>query len=268
MEYIHRELEATIHSMCSQFKVILVTGPRQVGKTTMLKECLKDSYHYVTLDDMDDLLMIKSAPAQFFKMHAPPVVIDEIQYAQDAFRFIKLMVDQQDKKGLVCLTGSQTYLLMKNVSESLAGRIGIVDMSGLSLRELHTIDFPHPFLPTPEYAELRRKTLKSYGDVWPTIFRGCMPELADEQHDWNLFYRSYVKSYIQRDVCQAGFRASACRLPPHRPCGFLHGGQQDREFDIIPVSNFPRPCGYFIISSGSMALKADVPVGVGTDGMA
>lgn len=200
MEYIPRQLEKTVQEMCRQFKVTLVTGPRQVGKTTMLCNCLKEKYEYVTLDDMNDLSLAKSDPALFFKNHTLPVLIDEVQYAPELFRYIKFLVDRKDNRGLICLTGSQTYLLMKNVSESLAGRIGIADMLGLSLREKNDVAFSRPFLPTTEYADERSKELKPYQNIWQAIFRGGMPELADPACNWEFFFRSYVKSYIERDV--------------------------------------------------------------------
>ncbi len=185
--------------MLSQFKVVLVTGPRQVGKSTLLKNELKD-FDYVTLDDMSELELARTDPATFFKNHSLPLVIDEVQYAPELFRYIKLIADKNDQKGQICLTGSQTYTLMQNVSESLAGRIGILELQGLSLREKYGVNFYSHFSIDEDYVKSRKLCLKKYENIWDGIFIGSMPEMFNDNVDWDLFYRSYVKSYIERDV--------------------------------------------------------------------
>lgn len=185
--------------MLSQFKVVLVTGPRQVGKSTLLKNELKD-FDYVTLDDMSELELARTDPATFFKNHSLPLVIDEVQYAPELFRYIKLIADKNDQKGQICLTGSQTYTLMQNVSESLAGRIGILELQGLSLREKYGVNFYSHFSIDEDYVKSRKLCLKKYENIWDGIFTGSMPEMFNDNVDWDLFYRSYVKSYIERDV--------------------------------------------------------------------
>ncbi len=185
--------------MLSQFKVVLVTGPRQVGKSTLLKNELKD-FDYVTLDDMSELELARTDPATFFKNHSLPLVIDEVQYAPELFRYIKLIADKNDQKGQICLTGSQTYTLMQNVSESLAGRIGILELQGFSLREKYGVNFFSSFSIDEDYVKSRRLCLKKYENIWYDIFIGSMPEMFNDNVDWDLFYRSYVKSYIERDV--------------------------------------------------------------------
>ena len=199
MPYIQRHAKQTLMKMLSQFKVVLVTGPRQVGKSTLLQNELKN-FEYVTLDDMAELEQARSDPALFFKNHSLPVVIDEVQYAPELFRYIKFLVDKSDAKGQICLTGSQTYSLMQNVSESLAGRIGILELQGLSLREKQKVNFFEPFVPDSDYIQNRLENLVQYNDIWNDIFYGSMPEMANKEIDWNFFYRSYVKSYIERDV--------------------------------------------------------------------
>ena len=199
MPYIQRHAKQTLMKMLSQFKVVLVTGPRQVGKTTLLQNELKN-FEYVTLDDMAELEQARSDPALFFKNHSLPVVIDEVQYAPELFRYIKFLVDKSDAKGQICLTGSQTYSLMQNVSESLAGRIGILELQGLSLREKQKVNFFEPFVPDSDYIQNRLENLVQYNDIWNDIFYGSMPEMTNKEIDWNFFYRSYVKSYIERDV--------------------------------------------------------------------
>lgn len=200
MNYIQRAIEPLVKAMCSQFKAVLVTGARQTGKTTMLRHCLGDTYEYVVLDDINELELAQKDPALFFKSHRLPLLIDEVQQAPELFRQIKLTVDRQDVKGLVCLTGSQTYHLMKHASESLAGRICIIEMNGLSLRELHGVDFSEPFIPSETYIQRRSEKIVPYTDIWQRIHRGSMPALADGNISWEQHYRSYIRTYIDRDI--------------------------------------------------------------------
>lgn len=200
MNYFHRQIEDILKQYLKQFKVVLLTGPRQVGKSTLLKMCLSDDFEYVTLDDINELDMAQNDVAQFFMNHKKPLIIDEVQYAPNIFRHLKYLSDKQDDKGQFCLTGSQNYLLMQNVSESLAGRIGIMELSSFSLRETNQITFNRPFIPTDGYFESRKSSLKREPDIWQRIFRGSMPALLDETADWHFFYNSYIKSYIERDV--------------------------------------------------------------------
>ena len=198
--YINRDISKIILDARKMAKVILVTGPRQVGKTTMLQKELGKSYDYVTLDDYDDLQMAKEDPKLFFKQNPLPVMIDEVQYAPEIFRTIKLEVDRKDEKGLIILTGSQAYHLMKHISESLAGRIMIFEMSGLSLRELYNIDFSAPFIPCDDYLNDRKQHIYQYDNLWNKIHRGSLPALQDEDIHWDWYYRDYIKTYIERDI--------------------------------------------------------------------
>lgn len=200
--YIKRHAEETVCKLSKMFGSVLVTGPRQVGKTTMLKNIVKD-VAYVTLDDP---LLLTSAIEQsttFFKDNPPPVFIDEIQYAPNLFQQIKIIIDRDKKKGQFYMSGSQQFHMMKNVIESLAGRLGLLTLLGLSLREKHGIDFTESFLPADDYFTSRKQSCKamSYDDVWYNIHRGSMPELyVNEDYDWQMFYGAYVKTYIERDV--------------------------------------------------------------------
>ncbi len=199
MTYIPRHISSTLKQMLNQFKVVLVTGPRQVGKSTLLKQELKD-YEYVTLDDMAELDLARNNSSLFFKNHNLPLIIDEVQYAPNLFRQIKLIIDKNELKGQICITGSQTYELMQNVSESLAGRIGILELEGFSIRETLGIDFKKSFITSDEYIQERKEKLVSYNSIWNFIFRGSLPEMQNQDIDWQLFYSSYIKSYIERDV--------------------------------------------------------------------
>ena len=201
MKYFKRLAENVIQKQEKMFKTILVTGARQVGKTTMLKN-IKPDINYITLDDMLLNQLAVEDPELFLKANKPPIIIDEIQYAPNLLRYIKIEVDNSDKKAMYYLTGSQQFNLMKNISESLAGRVGILNLLGLSLREIKDIDFNEPFIPTEEYLNNRRKCEKkiSYDEIWNIIHKGSMPALYQEESDVDMFYAMYVRTYIERDV--------------------------------------------------------------------
>lgn len=201
MEYIKRNCENIIKKQEKMFKAILVTGARQVGKTTMLKNMKKD-INYLTLDDLMLKQLAIEDPNLFIKTNSAPIIIDEIQYAPDLLKYIKIEVDNSDEKARYFLTGSQQFELMKGVSESLAGRIGIINLLGLSLREINGINFNEAFLPTEEYLNKRKKYNKqiSYDKIWNIIHKGSMPAMYDEDSDFDMFYASYVNTYIERDV--------------------------------------------------------------------
>ena len=195
--YIKREIEPTIDAMLKQGKVVLVTGARQVGKTTVLKQHLGNDFNYVSMENPRDYLLAKEDAVLFFESKTLPLIIDEVQRVPELFSPIKWIVDQSEEKGRIVLTGSQTYHLMKGVSESLAGRVRILEMPGLSLRELSgNSSSPHPYVP-----EVIVDSLNSpLTDVWDLIHRGSMPELQDPNIDWDLFYTNYVAAYLERDV--------------------------------------------------------------------
>lgn len=201
MKYIKRSAQEVIEKQEKLFKAILITGARQVGKTTMLKN-MKPDINYITLDDLLLNQFALEDPDLFIKSNKPPVIIDEIQYAPDLLRYIKMAVDNSEQKAMFYLTGSQQFNLMKDVSESLAGRIGIINLLGLSLREIKQIDFNEPFLPTEEYINKRqeKKTNISYNEIWDIIHKGSMPALYQTESDFDMFYSAYVSTYIERDV--------------------------------------------------------------------
>ena len=201
MKYFKRLAEDVIHKQEKMFKAILVTGARQVGKTTMLKS-IKPDIHYITLDDMILNQSAVEEPELFLKANKPPIIIDEIQYAPNLLRYIKISVDNSEKKALYYLTGSQQFNLMNDVSESLAGRVGILNLLGLSLREIKEVNFNEPFIPTKAYLNKRKEYIKdvSYDEVWDIIYKGSMPALYQEESDIGMFYAMYVSTYIERDV--------------------------------------------------------------------
>ncbi len=208
MTYIKRAAEDMITQVSKMFPVLLVTGPRQVGKTTLLQRLVEIEKgngverKYVTLDDLDVRYLAKRDPALFLQRYSPPVLIDEIQYATELLPYIKMSVDQSRVKGDFLLTGSQAFHLMKNVSESLAGRVGIVNLLGLSDAEIYN-EPSEPFQTETEYLmdRLSLKRKKDLNEIYRRIFKGSMPELyADENIDWETYYRSYVETYLQRDI--------------------------------------------------------------------
>ena len=154
--YIPRQAENLIREMLSMFKVVLVTGPRQVGKTTLLKHLMGEDYTYVTLDDINALDVAKSDPKLFFLNYPGNIIIDEVQYAPELFREIKRLVDESDEFSTIVLTGTQTFSLMNNVSETLAGRIGILELNGLSMREIRRDRFSEPVVPDETYLNSER----------------------------------------------------------------------------------------------------------------
>jgi predicted AAA+ superfamily ATPase len=202
--YVTRTLEAFVMKAAQQFPVVLLTGARQVGKTTLLRRLSQGTRAYVTLDDPLVLNLAKTDPALFMQRFAPPVLIDEIQYATELLPYIKMAADRTGEPGLFWLTGSQQFHLMKGVSESLAGRVAVLHLLGLSRRELlgQGLD-ASPFVPTPQ--EIARRTAQAQRlalkELYRLIWRGTLPAIAlNDAADRDLFYSSYVQTYLQRDV--------------------------------------------------------------------
>ena len=197
MNYLTRALEPIVKKQAG--KVTLLTGARQVGKSTLLQH-LFPAFKYVTLDDVFALQQAEENPADFLESVGLPAIIDEAQRAPSLFRQIKLLCDSTQDKGQLYLSGSQQYQLMKGVTESLAGRIRIFELSGLSYREKTADPFDGCFIPDEHYAKSRAKTACKPQRLWQAIHRGAYPELADQDADWELFYANYLKSYLERDV--------------------------------------------------------------------
>ena len=200
--YIKRHAETVVARLSKMFGAVLVTGPRQVGKTTMLANML-GGINYVSLDDAIQRTSAVLQSNTFLKDNPPPLFIDEVQKAPELFPYIKLSLDASGEKGQFYLSGSQQFQMMKNVSESLSGRLGILVLLGLSMRERAGLDYEKPFVPTDDYLNERRTAPLpySYLDVWNMIWRGSMPELAaNPEFDWQLYYGSYVTTYVERDV--------------------------------------------------------------------
>jgi len=195
-------MNLVIERAAKGFRVILLTGQRQVGKSTMLQDMAKGTQRkYVSLDDMSNRALAQNDPELFLLQNPPPVIIDEVQYAPSLFTYIKIYADEnKEHKGAFWLTGSQKYKLMQGVQESLAGRIGVFDMLGLSYREKIKKPFSgKPFLPSMDKSDDGKKITPQ--ELYKQIWLGSLPELVvDKKMDRDWFYSSYVRSYIERDV--------------------------------------------------------------------
>ena len=197
--YIKRHIEEVLKSAINEKGALCVTGARQVGKSTTIKALFKDHKELI-LDDIRLLRLATEQPEEFFAQFEPPVFIDEIQYAPGLFPYIKIHIDKTGEKGAFLLSGSQRYEMMSNVTESLAGRINLIDLYGLSLREILGDDFRDEFLPTREYLKKRKPKSIKYNDIWHNIWRGFFPEIIAENSNRTRFYSSYVRTYLDRDV--------------------------------------------------------------------
>lgn len=199
--FIQRALEPVVKEVSSVYPVLLVTGPRQVGKTTLLKHVADASRKYVSLDDPVVRRLAQEEPLLFLQRYEPPIIIDEIQYAPELLPYIKLHVDKHKKPGDFWLTGSQMFHLMKGVSESLAGRVGILPMQGMSLSELNQLPNA-PYNTSPERLLNRSKIAKkmTLSEVYHLIYKGSMPALHSVDQNIERYYASYVDTYIHRDI--------------------------------------------------------------------
>ena len=199
MEYIKRSIENVIERSAETFKAVLVTGARQTGKSTLLSRLYPD-VKMITFDDpfMED--QAKNNPEMFMMLNEPPVFLDEIQYVPSLFRYIKMTCDKSDEKGQFFLSGSQPFKLMDMVSDSMAGRIAVIELAPLSLREIMGSSFTGPFLPTLEYVKERKDDAQNPGNIWNIIHRGGYPGLQDSSVDWSMYFASYIKTYLERDV--------------------------------------------------------------------
>ncbi len=208
MDYITRSLEPKFIRMSSFFKAVLVTGARQVGKTTMLRHLAEGQGRtYVSLDSLMARDLAKTDPALFFQNYKPPIIIDEVQYAPELFTQIKILCDESEEKGMFWLTGSQQYSMIKNVRETLAGRIGILELYSLSMNEKYNVVFEND-LDFSRECLLARQKLAPKNDivhVFEHIWRGGMPQVvyADPEQRQE-YFSSYIDTYIMRDVGELG----------------------------------------------------------------
>lgn len=204
--YITRHMEHVLAQINTQYPALLVTGPRQVGKTTMLEHLAAEEgrgREAVTLDDLTIRELAKTDPKMFFQLHQPPLLIDEVQYAPELFPYIKMMVDKRRKPGDFWLTGSQLFSMMEGVQESLAGRVALLQLSPLSYGEIAEDDGTQPFrLEIPALRERQKqRTILDTPAIFQRIYAGGMPALVSGQYaSPNIFYSSYISTYLDRDV--------------------------------------------------------------------
>ena len=203
MSYIRRSLEKIVLQVTKEYPVVLLSGPRQVGKTTMLKKLMEGTERsYVSLDDLQERELARTDPELFLQLHKPPILIDEVQYAPELFPYIKLIVDKEQTKGDFWLTGSQVFSLMRGVQESLAGRVALLSLSSLSQTEAYGGQ-EQTFTLTPESLLSRKKGRKPADaeEIFKRIFKGSMPAIVGgDISSPGIFYNSYLSTYIERDV--------------------------------------------------------------------
>ena len=197
--YIKRSITEILKKRAKNSRCLLLTGPRQVGKSTLLKEIYSDVKYY-TFDDKVLLTSALDDPKLFLKNAAKPSIFDEVQYAKELFPYIKIECDKENRYENYYLTGSQQMKLMDKAKESLAGRVSILELQGLSMREINDISFNKHFVPTEEYIAAREKEVKPYDNIWQNIHRGAYPELYVTEREWVDFYSSYVRTYLERDI--------------------------------------------------------------------
>ena len=199
MAYIKRAISTMLKSRVKTSKCTLILGARQVGKSTLIKKEFP-KYNRANFDDRLTRLQAKEESKLFFLNNPCPLFIDEVQKEGTVLEEIKQIVDESDARGQFILSGSQKLELMKGVSESLAGRVSLCELSGLSLREIYQVNFNRHFIPTDEYIKERESKLKKYDNIWSIIHTGSYPELYDIERDWQEFYSSYVSTYLERDI--------------------------------------------------------------------
>lgn len=206
MKYIKRSMEDVFLNLIKEYSAILLTGPRQVGKTTMLQRLMEqegNKREYIILDDLNERNLAKNDPAMFFQLHEPPVFIDEVQYAPELFPYIKMHIDKYHNPGDFWLTGSQLFKLMEGVQESLAGRVALLHLSSLSQQEIYSEVQPESFTLNMQRLLQRQENIKPVRtpEMFERIFNGGMPALISGQYsDRNRYYSSYISTYLERDV--------------------------------------------------------------------
>jgi len=205
MDYIKRDLENKIRELIEDYSCILITGPRQVGKTTVLRHLMTADREYVTLDDLEERKLAKTDPAMFLQIHNLPIFIDEVQYAPELFSYIKIAIDNGAPPSSFWLTGSQAFKLMELAQESLAGRVAILHMPSLSQHELYGSGENEEFLldlPMLKERKARGKEA-TVSEMYDRIWKGALPGYRSGRYkDREVFYSSYVQSYIDRDVSE------------------------------------------------------------------
>jgi predicted AAA+ superfamily ATPase len=200
MKYLVRTLAAVLDEMTTYFPVVLITGPRQVGKTTLLENSSQPPRTRVSLDDPQVRALAKTDPHLFLQTYRPPLLIDEVQYAPELFSYIKMIADTEKQAGMFWLTGSQQFQLMQNITETLAGRVAILRLQGLSQCERQGDAQRPPFLPLT-FAQRGNNISAEILQIYEVILRGSYPALCTAPNmPIDIFYDSYIKTYLERDI--------------------------------------------------------------------
>ncbi len=205
MDFLNRHAESTLKRLAKSYPAVLITGARQTGKTTLLKKTIDSTkIPYTTFDDPMEENSAKSDPKTFIELHSNPYIFDEVQYVPELFRYLKIEIDKNRQSGMFFLTGSQQFTLMQKATESLSGRIGIIQLYPLSAREIRKDKFKENFIPSKEYILKRNKELSSENysvqNTWQKIFMGGYPEVITGNVTPKDFYANYLKTYIERDI--------------------------------------------------------------------
>ena len=225
MKYIDRDMEQLVLELSKEYSCILITGPRQVGKSTML-EHLDTNRTIVTLDDIQERTLAKQDPEMFLRIHRPPILIDEVQYAPELFSYIKIAIDKGATPGSFWLTGSQNYKLMTLSQESLAGRIAILNLTTISQHELYSKNKLAPFDVNMDnlISRSQKTTSADVNKIFERIWSGGLPGLVSGKYtNRDMYYSSYLQTYISRDIKDEimvkdnskfldFIRAAACRV--------------------------------------------------------
>lgn len=199
MAYIERAITSILKKRVATSRCTLIVGARQVGKSTFIKHEFSE-FNRANFDDRLTRLQAKEEPKLFLLNNPRPLFIDEVQKEGSILEDIKMIIDESDERGMFLLSGSQNLELMKGISESLAGRVSIHELAGLSMREIYEVDFNKHFIPSETYIKEREMALKSYSDIWEVIHKGSYPELYAYDRDWQEYYSSYVATYLERDI--------------------------------------------------------------------
>lgn len=198
--YITRTLEPVLRRAAREFPAVVLTGPRQSGKTTLLQHLFGNDARYVSLELPDVRAAAAADPRGFLAAYPPPAIFDEIQYAPNLLPYIKERIDaERSRPGQYLLTGSQNLLLSQQITESLAGRAAMLRLLPLALRERAGV--PEAPLPWEPVRQRPARSPLSLADLWAGILQGGFPELAAQPgRDLSLWHASYIQTYLERDV--------------------------------------------------------------------
>ncbi len=204
IHYIPRTIEPVLQAAAGEFPAVVLTGPRQAGKTTTLKHLFGATHDYVSLEAPDTRELATADPRAFLRLHKPPVILDEVQQTPDLLAYVQEAIDEhRERNGQFVMSGSQNLLLLQHVSESLAGRASVLRLLPLTLREWGGVPSrPLPWQHPPQSSAPPQLTELTEPDaLWRYLLRGGFPGIASSgQESWLRWHQSYVQTYLERDV--------------------------------------------------------------------